>query len=180
MRQVFHFALSAALATLAGATTLQQLSVEEMTAKSTAIVRGKLSGSSSSTQRGSMIYTVYTVQVSEWIKGSGSSSVEVCVPGGTYNGYRQSIAGSPVFQSNTEYVLFLWTSPRGVTQVIGLSQGLYQVKTSSSGETILVRGPITADMVDSSGNNLTDSGSRLTMSTLRTTLRTLAARSEAK
>jgi hypothetical protein len=180
MRMVLHLALSAFLAMLAGATTLQQLSVEEMTAKSTAIVRGKLSGSSTSALRGSVIYTVYTVQVTSWIKGSGSSTVNVYVPGGTHNGYRQSIAGSPALETSTDYVMFLWTSPRGVTQLIGLSQGLYQVKTSSTGETVLVRGPVTTEMVDGTGRMVADAGSRLSLSSLTATVRTQATHTEVR
>jgi hypothetical protein len=127
---------------VATATTLEKMSLEEMVRKSTAVVRAR-AVDSSSVLRGSMIYTVYRLQVAEVLKGTMvPGGAEVYVPGGTYGRFRQSIAGSPVLEPGVDYVLFLWASPRGLVQVIGLSQGVFEVKKSGSGEPMLVRGRI--------------------------------------
>jgi hypothetical protein len=95
----------------------------------------------------------------------------VYVPGGTYGRFRQSIAGSPVLAPGVEYVLFLWASPRGLVQVIGLSQGVFEVTKSASGDPLLVRGRIEAAFVDSAGRAAADEGMRLTLGSLREAIR---------
>lgn len=178
MRPLRAAILLAAAVLAAGATTLEKLSVEEMVQKSTAVVRAR-AAVASSVQRGPMIYTVYRLQISEVLKGSVPSSPEVYVPGGTYGRYRQSIAGSPVLEPGREYVLFLWASPRGLVQVIGLSQGVFQVKTASGGEALLVRDKIEADFVDRMGRAVEDSGVKLSLAGLRDTIaRTTVRRDE--
>lgn len=175
--RLLRAAILLAAALTGGATTLEKLSVEEMVQKSTAVVRARASVSSA-VQRGSMIYTVYRLQVSEVLKGSVPPSAEVYVPGGTYGRYRQSIAGSPVLEPGREYVLFLWASPRGLVQVIGLSQGVFQVKTAAGGEALLVRSKIEAEFVDRMGREVEDSGLRLPLARLRDMIAKTAARRE--
>lgn len=179
MRRCVSTLLLAAAALTAGATTLEKLSVEEMVQQSTAVVRGR-AAVSGSVQRGSMIYTVYRLQVSETLKGSVPSPPEVYVPGGTYGGYRLSIAGSPVLEPAVEYVLFLWASPRGLVQVIGLSQGVFQIKTAGGGEEALFRSRIDAEFVDREGRAVEDSGVRLSLAGLRELIARTKARKEAQ
>jgi hypothetical protein len=143
------------------------MSVADMTRQSTAIVRGRLSGTGVGAQRGSVIYTAYRLQVSEVLKGSVGSTAEVFVPGGSFGGYRQSFAGSPVLEPGVDYVVFLWTSPKGVTQVIGLGQGVFEVKLSASGEAVLTRGPVDAQFVDATGRPVEDAGMKLTLGGLK-------------
>jgi hypothetical protein len=111
--------------------TLQQLSLDDMIAKSTAIVRGRVSASYCAFS-GSVIYTHYSVQVSEQLKGSLSSTTDVAVPGGTVNNLRQTFDGAPVFHSGEEYVFFLWSGSSGPTQVVGLTQGLFAITPGAS------------------------------------------------
>ncbi len=179
MRSILNLALCGALATAAWASTLEKLTVDDLVQKSTAVARGKVMGSSC-VQRGSVIYTVYRLQVSEWIKGAGvvGGTTEVYVPGGTFNGYRQSFAGSPTLDPGVDYVVFLWTSPKGITQVIGLGQGVFQVKVSSTGESVLSRGPVDADFVDSTGKTVEDQGAKFTMRKLQDLVR--ATRTEVR
>lgn len=156
-----------ALATaFAGATTLEMLTVEQMAQKATAVVRARATASGA-VRRGSMIYTVYQLRVSEVLKGTLPQGVaEVYVPGGTHGRYRQSIAGSPVLAPGVEYVLFLWASPRGLVQVIGLSQGVFEIK-ASGGRTLLVRGKVEAELVDRTGRAVEDSAVQLSLESLR-------------
>jgi hypothetical protein len=124
------------VATSSWATTLEQLSLDEMTQKSTAIVRARITGSHTGT-RGTNIYTYFQLQVLETWKSSGQTSgtttTEVAIPGGVAGGIRQSVSGAPELKPGQEYVLFLWTSRSGLTQVIGLSQGLFKVSEDGSG-----------------------------------------------
>src|SRR5579859_3953663 len=113
------------------AATLQRLSLDDMIGKSTAIVRGKVA-SSYSAAAGPIVYTHYVVQVSERYKGGAGNTVDVAIPGGTLNGLRQTFAGTPSFNTGEEYVFFLWTGKSGVTQVIGLTQGLFAVAGDGS------------------------------------------------
>ena len=111
--------------------TLERLSLDDMIAKSTAIVRGTVTDSYAAFS-GRMIYTHYTVQVSEGFKGPGTGAVDVAVPGGVAGKLRQTFEGAPVFQKGEEYVLFLWTGATGPTQVVGLTQGLFAVGRDGS------------------------------------------------
>lgn len=160
-----------AVATLAlllplGATTLEQLSLDQMIAKSSLIVRGKVS-ESHAVRRGSMIYTAYRVDVAEQLKGDRASSIEVLIPGGTLQGTRQSFAGTPRLESGGNYAVFVWTSKSGVNYIIGLSQGLFDVKTAASGELQLRRGAIESRVVDSTGKSVSGEAVSLTWKSLR-------------
>jgi hypothetical protein len=120
------------------AATLQQLSLDDMIRKSTLIVRGKAQHTTASF-RGSVIYTHYRITVSESWKGAPVGVIDVAAPGGTTNGVRQTYPGTPALADGQEYILFLWTSKTGLTQIIGLSQGLFGVTASSAGDALAVR-----------------------------------------
>jgi hypothetical protein len=113
--------------------------------------------------RGNVIYTSYRLKVTQKIKGQAGSTMEVLVPGGTLNNLRQSFAGSPTLDAGSEYVIFVWTSPRGLNHVLGMAQGVFDVKVTSEGETLLVRGPADAQFVNASGLPVTDEGAKITL-----------------
>jgi hypothetical protein len=120
--------------------TLERLSLDDMTSKSTIIVRGKITGSSTAfSGTAPVIYTHYSIKVYEWLKGLGPKSLDVVVPGGVVNQVRQSFSGAPTFNSGDEYVFFLWTSQAGITQVIGLTQGLFSVAQDGSLDPVATR-----------------------------------------
>ena len=149
------FVLAALSCPLPG-TTLQQLTLDEMAQQSTRIVRGKAQISSSAL-RGSMIYTHYKVQVTEQWKGYPASQVDVAIPGGVVNGRRQAFAGAPVIIEGQEYIFFLWTSRTGLTQVIGLSQGKFDVQAGATGTLMVTRAPTVERLIDANGKELADS-----------------------
>lgn len=165
--------LLAALAILpAAATTLEKLSVDQMVQRSTAIVRGKVLDSSAG-MRGRVIYTFYRVQVAEKLKGDAPLVVEVAVPGGSFNGMRLTFPGAPKPASGVEYVFFLWKGPSGANHILGLSQGLFDLKRGPNGEILLSRGPVDAEFVDALGKPVQDQG-------IRISLRELSAKVESK
>jgi len=133
-----------------GATTLQHLSLDHMIQESTSIVSGKVTGSTT-VMRGSMVFTKYHVRVTEQWKGNSGSETDVFVPGGKVGSITQTYPGSPRLGEGQDYMLFLWTSRTGLTQVIGLSQGLFTMMKDPKGEFLLVRSASGETMVDSSG-----------------------------
>lgn len=148
------------------ATTLQQLSMTEMIRQSTAIVRGKVVRSFAS-YRGADLYTHYQIEVLETLKGSPGRSVDLAVPGGYLNGVHQSVAGAPQLVVGQEYVVFLWTGKSGMTQVIGLSQGVFSVGVDAGGNAVLVRPGASEPVLDAAGRLVKDQPVSIALSELR-------------
>ena len=156
------------------ATTLQKLTMRDLIAQSTGIVRVTVTGSTVTT-RGRDIYTYYQLQVLETLKGAPQTTV--AVPGGVSGGLRQMVAGAPTLTVGSQYVVFLWTSRSGLTQVIGLSQGLFSVMQDSSGNQVLVRPAAAGQVLDKSGNLVTDQAVTVSLSDLRSQIKTAAGAS---
>jgi hypothetical protein len=150
--------------------TLERLSLTDMIQQSTAIVRGTVT-SSHVTQQGRLIYTHYTVQVTELFKGSSASSVDIVVPGGTLNNVRQSFAGTPSFQAGDDYVFFLWTGPSGMTHIVGLTQGLFAMSETSSRNPVATRAASSEVMLDpATGHQVKDQTLIMNLSDLRSVI----------
>ena len=160
----------------AWATTLRKLSIDDMIQQSTAIVRVQVTGSSSAF-RGKDIYTYYQLQVIENMKSASASnmtqSLAVAVPGGVAGGVRQMVAGAPALANGQEYVIFLWTSKSGLTQVIGLSQGLFAVTQNSAGVAAIVRPASISMMLNQSGQVVTDQPVSMTLTALRSEIQSV-------
>lgn len=134
--------------------TLQQLSLSQMTQSATAIVRARVTSSSASLT-GKTIYTHYALQIEDTWKGTAPK--EVMLPGGVAAGYRQSFPGVPTLQMGSEYVLYLWTSPStGITHIVGLSQGIFNVTQQSDGTFHVARARIGETMLNASGQVVLD------------------------
>ncbi len=118
--------------------TLERLSLTDMIDKSTAIVHGRVTGSYAAFA-GDIIYTHYQVQVIERFKGPSQVGAEFVVPGGTVGRVRQVVEGVPQISTGKEYVLFLWTSRAGLTHIIGLSQGLFDLPANAAADSLAVR-----------------------------------------
>lgn len=141
----------------ANATTLQRLSVAEMTDQSTVIVRAKVH-SCAAAFRGSLIYTNCTLSVIERWKGAPANTVTISIPGGTVGTQRQTFSGTPRLNPGDEQIFFLWTGRSGITQVMGLSQGVLTLEKSSSGQVFATRTPTSERMVDHAGRLVADEG----------------------
>ncbi|MBY0505485.1 MAG: hypothetical protein K2X03_16350 [Bryobacteraceae bacterium] len=166
--------LCAVMANFAFATTLEQLTMDDLLAKSTRVVRGRVNDCSGSF-RGAMIYTSCSVTVIETLKGTPGSQARFAVPGGRAGTIRQSISGAPQFETGVEYVLFLWTSPSGFTQILGLSQGKFEVRAGSTGA-VATRDAISdVTMLDGMGQEVRDQGVRMTLTVLRERLAALGS-----
>ena len=141
-----------------------------MAQQSTEIVRGRVT-SSSVEQRGGIIYTVSQIQVSQRWKGNSADKVTVSVLGGKLGNLNQTFAGAPVLQPNTEYVLFLWTGKSGMTQVIGFSQGVFDLKLDAKGQQQVARAATTEAMLDSTGRPTTDAPVAMSLTALDQAIR---------
>jgi hypothetical protein len=172
--------LSGSLAFLQAA-TLERLSLDETIQESTAIVRGRVLGSHAAF-RGSVIYTHYRVQVLERWKGGIQSTLEVLVPGGVSAGLRQTYTGVPELVNGKEYVLFLWTGRSGLTQIIGYTQGVFELpKAAGKGETMAHRAASTETMLDrATGRPVKDEPLRISLSALSSRIAAVLAKGAGK
>lgn len=166
MRRLFILGLLGVLGTLPGS-TLRQLSLDDMIRQSTTIIRGSVQPANTMLH-GSMIFTHYMVQVTETYKGTAASQIDIGVPGGALTGAVQRFAGAPALSPGQDYVLFLWTSKTGLTQVIGLSQGLFSVISTSGGPAMVVRAAATERMLNAAGQPVSDNDIRMSLSDLKT------------
>lgn len=148
------------------AATLERLSLDQMIQQCTAIVRGQVV-SSYAAAHGSLIYTHYGIQVTDRWKGPEAGTLDIVVPGGAAGGLRQSFSGAPVLAQGSEYVLFLWTGPSGLTHIIGLSQGLFSLKRDAGGETVAWRAATSEPMLDATGQMVRDQPQQLRLRDLR-------------
>jgi hypothetical protein len=114
--------------------TLERLSLDDMIVKSTAIVRGRITATYAA-MSGPIVYTHYTLQVSERFKGPSQGPADVAVPGGTLNGQRYIVEGAPEFHVGQEYVFFLFTGKptKDETLVMRLSELRARVAATLTG-----------------------------------------------
>ncbi len=148
------------------AATLEKLTLDEMIQKSTAIVRGQVLSSYAAAQ-GSFIYTHYRIHVTDRWKGGDQAELDVVVPGGTAGGLRQTFSGAPTLKPGSEYLLFLWTGRSGLTHVMGLTQGLFDLHRAGDGDLMAFRPATTELMLDSEGKLVKDAPLSLRLKDLR-------------
>jgi hypothetical protein len=129
------------------ATTIIRSSLDDMIGKSTLIVRGKVLRNVAQ-RNGNQIQTVVQVQVLEQLKGSAATQLEFVLPGGNLGYLRQAVPGVPEFSAGAEHVFFLWTGKSGRTLLLGLGQGVLDFLKSASGEAMVSRQAIAAQVVD--------------------------------
>jgi hypothetical protein len=149
------------------AATLERLSLNDLILGSTAIVRARVT-SSYAAFSGPIIYTHYQIRVSETLKGFSAGSVEFVVQGGVANNLRQTFPGVPQFSVGDEYVFFLWTGKSGLTQIMGLTQGLFSVAQDGSADPATTRSSSHEVMLEhGTGHQVKDQTLLMTMSQLR-------------
>jgi hypothetical protein len=147
--------------------TMQQLSMDDLAVKSTAIVRGRVVDSYT-VLTGPTVYTHYHVAVTDTWKGSGSSTVDVALPGGTASGIRQTYPGIPTLSIGQDYVLYLWTSSvSGITMPTGFSQGIYAVSGTSPANLSISRSATAELMLDTSGHQVQDQAVSMRLSEMK-------------
>jgi hypothetical protein len=124
----------------AQAATLELMTLEEMVQQSTAIVRVR-AGPSRTERSGALLYTVTQLEVLEQWKGTAARQLEVSAPGGRLGQLSQQFGGVPRLRPGSSYVAILWQGPSGRVHIIGLSQGLFQVRAEGDGQLLISHNP---------------------------------------
>src|ERR1043165_1869926 len=148
--------------------TMQQLSMDDLAVKSTAIVQGRVVDSYA-VLTGPTVYTDYHVAVTDIWKGNAGSTVDVALPGGTASRIRQTYPGVPQLVIGRTYVIYLWTSPAsGITMPTGFSQGIFSVSGDAAGAQMISRSASAELMLDTSGHPVVDQSVSMRLSDMKT------------
>jgi hypothetical protein len=155
--------------------TLERLTLDDMIGKSTCIVRATVADSGQGALSGPIIYTHYRLKVSETLKGNAAANMEVAVPGGKAGNFTQTFAGAPQLNAGEEYVFFLWTGKSGLTQVMGLTQGLFAISPGAAADPVARRAATRELMLErGTGQPVKDQALSMRLSELRTRIARLA------
>jgi hypothetical protein len=110
----------------AAATTLAQLSVEQMTAAAATIARGRCIANESRWEKGE-IWTISTIEIEEVWKGAAPERISVRLIGGHSGHFISTVAGVPRFHPGEEVILFLEPGREGEFTVTGWVQGTFRI-----------------------------------------------------
>lgn len=109
------------------ATTVERLGLEDLVQKARTIVVGKVAGSRTYwSPNGKLIFTEFTIDVGESLKGQAPRRLSVTTLGGKIGGLELYVSGMPTFQPGEDAVLFIEQSG-GYQTVVGLGQGKFTV-----------------------------------------------------
>jgi hypothetical protein len=108
------------------ATTIEKLSLEEMTYLAQRIVRARCISNSSFWAEGE-IWTSTSLEVLETLKGPSTNRIEVRLLGGTVGGLDASVSGVPRFRQGDEVILFLEPTRHGDLTVVSWQQGTMRI-----------------------------------------------------
>ncbi len=129
-------ALALVGAQVAMATTVQKLSLQELTKKSNSIVMARVDDAYSSWDAAHKeIYTFFTLRVIQPVKGNkGETTITLRQIGGTVGNIASIVPGMPSFKKGEEVVVFLTQKDgAGYPWVMGLQQGKYSIVTGKDG-----------------------------------------------
>ena len=140
MRKLILTLLLLLCPSLASATIVRALTVEQMAQESDAVIFGTVSKQTSGwNDSKTRIYTVTTIVVKESWKGShrNGASVNIRQIGGTVGQLTQRVVGNAKFTAGEEVVVFLERSPsEEIYFVMGMAQGRIGVTSGPSGPSI--------------------------------------------
>lgn len=116
------------------ATTVPRRSLEQLVAGSGQILRGRVLRHSvewDSSYR--FLWTHYSAEVKDVLKGSSSGAITISEAGGTRDGITMSIPGAVQFADGEEVVVFLHRTPIGLWRTYGYGQGKFSVRAAIPG-----------------------------------------------
>lgn len=125
MRKII-FALAFLVPSLCLATVMIPLDLNQLTDQADKIVLGHCINKRVY-QTGKMIWTEYTFQVYEVLKGEGIKEVKIRQPGGELNGNGVMVPGTASFSPFEENLLFLDKEKEGSRDLVGWAQGRFKV-----------------------------------------------------
>ena len=130
----FCLMILALLTCQAHASTVEQLSIEQLTERANHIYLATVIDTPQSAGLEGIPATRLHLSLNQVMKSGTSTesptgTIEVLLPGGTIDGIRQQIAGMPHFAAGQEVVLFLSEpDPNGCRWPIGLAQAKFDVQ----------------------------------------------------
>lgn len=135
------FALAA---TSASATTMLQLSFEDLVADSSLVVVGEAIDQRVVESAADGRMTITSFKVTDAVVGSSGSIVQVATPGGMFRSgkflLRESTADTPLFAIGSEHMLFLNAGPANAFAIVGVNQGAAAVFEGKEGRAVVLPG----------------------------------------
>jgi hypothetical protein len=128
--QLFAVFGAVLLAASAFASTLQRMSLDQLSEASTEVIRGHVvSQETLWNPAHTRIYTYTTLAVEQTYKGNPASTLIVQQPGGTIGNVHVFVAGTIQFRLQAGYVLFLERSAADPSKFlpVGMMQGAYRI-----------------------------------------------------
>jgi len=138
-------------------TTVQKLSLQELTKKSDSIVMARVDDAIASWDAGHKeIYTYVTLSVIQPVKGSrDATTIMLRQLGGTVDNIASVVPGMPSFKKGEEVVVFLTQKdPAGYPWVMGLEQGKYSISTGKNGVKMVRNDLSGTEMLSKSGQHV--------------------------
>jgi len=134
----------AVAATAASATTMLQMSFEDLVADSAFVVVGEAIDSRVVESASEGRLTITSFKVTDSVVGAAGSTVEVATPGGSFRSgkflLRESTADTPLFAIGSEHMLFLNAGPQNALAVVGVNQGAAAVFEGKEGRSVMLPG----------------------------------------
>lgn len=127
------------------ATTLLKMSPEEMAKDADVIVLGSCISAATERANGQLV-TVVKIAVDESLKGSSAATLNMAIPGGIDTSRAIPVAvtvpGAPSVYADENVLLYLKHSAvvAGAYDVVGFSQGVYEVVVNASGQKMVAQG----------------------------------------
>lgn len=141
---LFAAGVCAVVATGASATTMLQMSFEDLVADASLVVVGEAIDARVVENATEGLTTITSFRVKDAIVGSPSSIVQVATPGGTFRSgkflLRESTANTPLFPIGSEHMLFLNSGATGSLSVVGFNQGAAPVFKGKEGRSVILPG----------------------------------------
>jgi len=177
VKRLLLFAFVTIFASIAAATTVRPMSIEDLTSGATTIVEGQASDSWSGwNPQHTLIYTFTRFRVSRTLKGTADQTVLVKQLGGNAGGYTQKVAGVRALQPGDSSVLFLRPSESrdGTLVIVGLMQGNFRIEREArTGRTVVTNG--VADVHEMNANGISEyRGAKMSLQQLEARVRKVA------
>jgi hypothetical protein len=115
------------------------------------IVRGHVTDVRAVAVPGRGIESIATVAVDAVLKGTAESFVSVRVPGGTVDGRRFVMVGSPTLRASESAVFFLTRDSENAWRPAGLSSGIARLERAPGDGRLVVRPPVLVGQTASVG-----------------------------
>jgi hypothetical protein len=110
------------------ASSLPQLSVEELVSQSDTIVAGRIVRAwAAMDSENRFIWTHYEIKVGATLKGQAQDSVVVAEPGGTLNGVSLLVPSATHYTVGEEISVFLYRTPIGYLRTTNYGQGKFVI-----------------------------------------------------